>query len=87
MQCVHCGNEHGVVSRHQGKEFYAWFCSENECIQRSAEISKQKERLAWQDKHAKELNEANIEMKNRKKENKIESFNKYRFFNKGDNDE
>jgi hypothetical protein len=46
-----------------------------------------RERGLRQNNHARELNAANIEMKNRKKESKVENFNKYRFFNKGNEDE
>ena len=44
MSCPDCGQVDGVVCRHEGPEYYCWFCLNPKCFTESAKMSKAKER-------------------------------------------
>lgn len=45
MFCVDCQGARGFVCWHEGE--YAWMCISKECLNKSVEISKTKERNEW----------------------------------------
>lgn len=66
MICTRCGNDRGVVCRHDGVKYFAWFCSNYECIQDSSSKSKISSRKEYEESYHERLNRSEIAMKNKK---------------------